>query len=113
MFTSFACRAPLRAATGTPERRTQLGREQVPPLGDARSDVRQMMEFSKHSTLAEVWIARRAARPFRSAQPERVERDAVFDTSSSKPARSAVPASPTRSPSSATSPRSGRTSQPT
>jgi nitrate reductase NapA len=40
---------------GNSERRTQLWREQVPPPGDARSDVWQMMEFSKRFTLADVW----------------------------------------------------------
>jgi nitrate reductase NapA len=40
---------------GNSERRTQLWRQQVPPPGDARSDVWQMMEFSKRFTLAEVW----------------------------------------------------------
>jgi len=42
-------------AYGNSERRTQLWREQVPPPGDARSDLWQMMEFSKRFTLAEVW----------------------------------------------------------
>jgi nitrate reductase NapA len=40
---------------GNSERRTQLWREQVPPPGEARSDVWQMMEFSKRFTLADVW----------------------------------------------------------
>jgi nitrate reductase NapA len=40
---------------GNSERRTQLWREQVPPPGQARSDVWQMLEFSKRFTLAEVW----------------------------------------------------------
>ena len=42
-------------AYGNSERRTQLWREQVAPPGHARSDVWQMMEFSKRFTLAEVW----------------------------------------------------------
>lgn len=42
-------------AYGNAERRTQLWREQVPPPGQARSDVWQIMEFSKHFTLKEVW----------------------------------------------------------
>jgi nitrate reductase NapA len=42
-------------AYGNSERRTQMWRELVPPPGDARSDVWQMMEFSKRFTLAEVW----------------------------------------------------------
>jgi nitrate reductase NapA len=40
---------------GNSERRTQLWREQVPPPGEARSDVWQMLEFSKRFTLADVW----------------------------------------------------------
>jgi nitrate reductase NapA len=40
---------------GNAERRTQLWREQVPPPGDARGDLWQIMEFSKRFTLAEVW----------------------------------------------------------
>jgi nitrate reductase (cytochrome) len=40
---------------GNAERRTQLWREQVPPPGDARSDVWQMLELSKRFTLADVW----------------------------------------------------------
>ena len=42
-------------AYGNSERRTQMWREQVPPPGEARSDVWQMMEFSKRFTLADVW----------------------------------------------------------
>ena len=40
---------------GNAERRTQLWREQVPPPGDARSDVWQVLEFSKRFTLKDVW----------------------------------------------------------
>ena len=40
---------------GNAERRTQAWREQVPPPGEARSDVWQMLEFSKRFTVAEVW----------------------------------------------------------
>jgi nitrate reductase NapA len=40
---------------GNSERRTQAWREQVPPPGEARTDVWQIMEFSKRFTLAEVW----------------------------------------------------------
>ncbi len=40
---------------GNAERRTQLWREQVPPPGQARSDVWQVLEFSKRFTLKEVW----------------------------------------------------------
>jgi nitrate reductase NapA len=42
-------------AYGNSERRTQAWREQVPPPGDARSDVWQVLEFSKRFTLDEVW----------------------------------------------------------
>lgn len=42
-------------AYGNAERRTQLWREQVPPPGQARSDVWQIMEFSKRFKLKEVW----------------------------------------------------------
>ncbi len=42
-------------AYGNAERRTQMWREQVPPPGQARSDVWQIMEFSKHFKLKEVW----------------------------------------------------------
>jgi len=42
-------------AFGNSERRTQVWREQVPPPGDARSDVWQMLEFSKRFTLEELW----------------------------------------------------------
>jgi nitrate reductase NapA len=40
---------------GNSERRTQLWRQVVLPPGEARSDVWQMLEFSKRFTLAEVW----------------------------------------------------------
>ena len=40
---------------GNSERRTQIWRQLVLPPGEARSDVWQMMEFSKRFTLAEVW----------------------------------------------------------
>ncbi|WLT31111.1 nitrate reductase catalytic subunit NapA [Geothrix sp. PMB-07] len=40
---------------GNAERRTQLWRQVVLPPGEARSDLWQMMEFSKRFTLAEVW----------------------------------------------------------
>ncbi len=40
---------------GNSERRTQAWRQVVNPPGNARSDVWQMLEFSKRFTLAEVW----------------------------------------------------------
>ena len=42
-------------AFGNSERRTQMWRQMVKPPGDARSDVWQMLEFSKRFTLKEVW----------------------------------------------------------
>jgi nitrate reductase NapA len=42
-------------AYGNSERRTQAWRQQVSPPGDARSDVWQMLEFSKRFKLKEVW----------------------------------------------------------
>jgi nitrate reductase NapA len=40
---------------GNSERRTQSWRQVVDPPGEARSDLWQMLEFSKRFTLAEVW----------------------------------------------------------
>ncbi|HHJ20254.1 MAG TPA: nitrate reductase catalytic subunit NapA, partial [Gammaproteobacteria bacterium] len=40
---------------GNAERRTQGWREQVPPPGQARTDVWQILEFSKRFKLSEVW----------------------------------------------------------
>lgn len=40
---------------GNAERRTQLWREQVPPPGQARGDMWQILEFSKRFKLKEVW----------------------------------------------------------
>jgi nitrate reductase NapA len=40
---------------GNSERRTQAWRQVVDPPGEARSDVWQMLEFSKRFTVAEVW----------------------------------------------------------
>ncbi len=44
-------------AYGNAERRTQFWREQVPAPGDAKSDMWQVMEFSKRFTTDEVWPA--------------------------------------------------------
>ncbi|MDO5622101.1 MAG: nitrate reductase catalytic subunit NapA [Paracoccus sp. (in: a-proteobacteria)] len=44
-------------AYGNAERRTQFWRQQVMPPGEARSDVWQVMEFSKRFTVEEVWPA--------------------------------------------------------
>ena len=40
---------------GNAERRTQAWREQVPPPGEARTDVWQILEFSKRFRLRDVW----------------------------------------------------------
>ncbi len=42
-------------AYGNAERRTQFWRQMVNPPGEARSDLWQLMEFSKHFTTEEVW----------------------------------------------------------
>ncbi|MDX8400962.1 MAG: nitrate reductase catalytic subunit NapA [Gallionellaceae bacterium] len=42
-------------AYGNAERRTQMWREQVPPPGEARGDMWQVMEFSKRFKLSDVW----------------------------------------------------------
>jgi nitrate reductase NapA len=42
-------------AFGNSERRTQMWRQQVAPPGEARSDVWQMLEFSKRFKLKDVW----------------------------------------------------------
>jgi len=42
-------------AYGNAERRTQMWRQQVPPPGEARSDLWQILEFSKRFRLRDVW----------------------------------------------------------
>ena len=42
-------------AYGNAERRTQMWRQQVPPPGEARTDVWMMLEFAKRFRLKEVW----------------------------------------------------------
>jgi nitrate reductase NapA len=44
-------------AYGNAERRTQFWRQQVKAPGDARSDLWQLMEFSKRFKMEEVWPA--------------------------------------------------------
>jgi nitrate reductase NapA len=44
-------------AFGNAERRTQFWRQQVKAPGEARSDLWQLMEFSKHFKMEEVWPA--------------------------------------------------------
>jgi nitrate reductase NapA len=52
-------------AYGNAERRTQFWRQQVRPLGEARSDLWQLAEFAKRFTVEEVWPAELIAK-----QPE-------------------------------------------
>jgi len=47
--------AEKEGAYGNAERRTQFWRQQVSPPGEAKSDLWQIMEFSKRFTLDEVW----------------------------------------------------------
>ncbi|MCG6867672.1 MAG: nitrate reductase catalytic subunit NapA [Gammaproteobacteria bacterium] len=42
-------------AYGNAERRTQFWREQVPPPGEAKADIWQVLEFSKRFKLKDVW----------------------------------------------------------
>jgi len=44
-------------AYGNAERRTQFWRQQVPAAGESRSDLWQIMEFSKRFKIEEVWTA--------------------------------------------------------
>ncbi len=46
-------------AYGNSERRTQMWRQQVSPPGEARSDLWQLLEFSKRFKLKEVWARQR------------------------------------------------------
>jgi nitrate reductase (cytochrome) len=46
---------------GNSERRTQMWKQQTRPPGDARSDLWQIMEFSKRFTLREVWGEQKVA----------------------------------------------------
>lgn len=47
--------AEKEGAYGNAERRTQFWRQQVPPPGEAKSDLWQVMEFAKRFTTEEVW----------------------------------------------------------
>jgi nitrate reductase NapA len=49
-------------AYGNAERRTQFWRQQVKAPGDARSDLWQLMEFSKRFKMEEVWPAELVAK---------------------------------------------------
>jgi nitrate reductase NapA len=60
---------------GNSERRTQLWRQQVVPPGEARSDLWQVMEFSKRFRLAEVW----GRQPVRGLKAEGFEEGALPD----------------------------------
>jgi nitrate reductase NapA len=60
---------------GNSERRTQGWREQVPPPGEARSDVWQLLEFSKRFKLREVW----GRQPIPGLKEEGFEKDVLPD----------------------------------
>jgi nitrate reductase (cytochrome) len=60
---------------GNSERRTQLWREQVPPPGEAKSDLWQIMEFSKRFRLADVW----GQKPVPGLEAEGFEKGALPD----------------------------------
>ena len=62
-------------AYGNSERRTQTWREQVAPPGEARSDVWQMLEFSKRFKLKEVW----GRKPVPRLKAENFENDYLPD----------------------------------
>jgi nitrate reductase (cytochrome) len=49
-------------AYGNAERRTQFWRQQVKPPGEAKSDLWQLMEFSKRFKVEEVWPAKMIAK---------------------------------------------------
>ncbi len=70
-------------AYGNSERRTQMWRQQVPPPGDARSDVWQVMEFAKRFTLKDVWGEQSDSRPeaagFEDGQAPRRAREGKGD----------------------------------
>ena len=54
-------------AYGNAERRTQFWRQQVAPHGESRSDVWQLMEFSKRFKLSDVWSKQMIAESGHSA----------------------------------------------
>ncbi len=78
-------------AYGNAERRTQFWRQQVKGPGEARSDVWQLVEFSKHFKVEEVWPEELIAKSpeykgktlydvlFRNGQVDRFPRETVKD----------------------------------
>ncbi|MBL8138831.1 MAG: nitrate reductase catalytic subunit NapA [Acidobacteria bacterium] len=56
-------------AYGNSERRTQLWRQQVAAPGDARSDVWQILEFSKRLTIRDTWGAQAVAGVAATGEP--------------------------------------------
>jgi nitrate reductase NapA len=78
-------------AYGNAERRTQFWRQQVDPPGEARSDLWQLVEFSKRFTAEEVWPPDLLAKTpeyrgrtlydilFRNGQVDRFGRQSVTD----------------------------------
>jgi nitrate reductase (cytochrome) len=79
-------------AYGNAERRTQFWREQVPPPGEAKSDLWQLMEFSKRFKMEEVWPADLLAKSpeykgktmydllFANGQVDKFKKETVTDT---------------------------------
>lgn len=58
---------------GNAERRTQLWRQQVVPVGDAMSDTWQWVELSKRFTVKEVWGEWKPSGPRKEAMPSMIE----------------------------------------
>jgi nitrate reductase NapA len=83
--------AEKEGAYGNAERRTQFWRQQVKPPGEARSDLWQLVEFSKRFKVEEVWPAELIAQKaeykgktlydilFANGQVDRFPKQAVID----------------------------------
>jgi nitrate reductase NapA len=59
---------------GNAERRTQLWRQQVLPVGDAMSDTWQWVELSKRFTVKDVWGEYKPSGPRKEALPSMIEK---------------------------------------
>jgi len=59
---------------GNAERRTQLWRQQVIPVGDAMSDTWQWVELSKRFTVKDVWGEYKPSGPRKEALPSMIEK---------------------------------------
>ncbi|MDQ1263885.1 MAG: hypothetical protein QG559_886, partial [Campylobacterota bacterium] len=59
---------------GNAERRTQLWRQQVLPMGDAMSDTWQWVELSKRFTVKDVWGEHKPSGPRKEALPSVIEK---------------------------------------